>query len=179
MAFVQFSKVSLAFGDRDILLDVSLNLASGSKAALAGVNGAGKTTLMKVIAGIISADSGDRAVEKGTKISYLPQSGIVHAGRTLADEAETSFEEAAAKLRRVDELAHELEKIKHDDTGADRRIANLLAEHHRLGEEVENSGYYRRDAAISIVLKGLGFSENDFGRSVEEFSGGWQMRIAG
>ncbi|MDR0389001.1 MAG: ATP-binding cassette domain-containing protein, partial [Spirochaetaceae bacterium] len=60
MAFVQFSRVSLAFGDRDILKDVSLHLASGSRAALAGANGSGKTTLMKVIAKLIPSDSGER-----------------------------------------------------------------------------------------------------------------------
>ena len=178
MAFVQFSKVSLAFGDRDILLDVSLNLASGSKAALAGANGAGKTTLMKVIAGIISEDSGDRAVQKGTRISYLPQSGIVHRGKTLREEAETSFSEITDKLAKIDELGHELEKISPDSPDSERRIAGLLAEHHRLGEEVEASGYYRREAAVSVVLKGLGFEEKDNDRNVEEFSGGWQMRIA-
>ncbi|MCL2478443.1 MAG: ATP-binding cassette domain-containing protein [Treponema sp.] len=181
MAFVQFSKVSLAFGDRDILQDVSLNLATGSKAALAGANGAGKTTLMKVIAGLISADSGDRAVQKGTRVSYLPQSGIVHRGRTLREEAETAFSEITDKLARIDELGRELAKTgpdSQDNPGSDRRIAALLDEHHRLGEEVEDSGYYRREAAVSIVLKGLGFGENDQERNVEEFSGGWQMRIA-
>ena len=177
MAFVQFSKVSLAFGDRDILCDVNLNLSSGSKAALAGANGSGKTTLMKIIAGQIKADSGDRAVQKGTRISYLPQSGIVHKGRTLGEEAETAFAEASAKLLRIEELGLELGKIS-SNNDSDRRIAGLLEEHHRLGEEVENSGFYRRDAAISMVLKGLGFKPGDLSRNVEEFSGGWQMRIA-
>ncbi|MCL2832814.1 MAG: ABC-F family ATP-binding cassette domain-containing protein [Treponema sp.] len=178
MAFIQFSKVSLAFGDRDILRDVSLNLMQGSKAALAGANGAGKTTLMKVIAGIIAPDSGDRAIQKNTRVSYLPQSGIVHRGRTLNDEAETAFAETAAKLERIDELGHELSKINPGSPEADKRIAAMLAEHHRLGEEVEDSGYYRREAAVSVVLKGLGFGADDIDRNVEEFSGGWQMRIA-
>jgi ATP-binding cassette subfamily F protein 3 len=174
MAFVQFSKVSLAFGDRDILKDVSLNLMAGSKAALAGANGAGKTTLMKVINGIIPADSGERAVQKGTRIGYLPQSGIVHQGRTLFEEAELAFADAANKLRRMDDLGHELSV----ENSHSQRTAALLEEHHRLGEEVENSGYYRRDASISMVLKGLGFKDSDQTRNVEEFSGGWQMRIA-
>ncbi|MDR0312784.1 MAG: ABC-F family ATP-binding cassette domain-containing protein [Treponema sp.] len=174
MAFVQFSKVSLAFGDRDILRDVSLNLMAGSKAALAGANGAGKTTLMKVINGLIPADSGERAVQKGTQISYLPQSGIVHQGRTLIEEAELAFSDAANKLKRMDDLGHELSA----ENSHSQRTAALLEEHHRLGEEVENSGYYRRDASISIVLKGLGFKDSDQMRNVEEFSGGWQMRIA-
>ncbi|MDR1862874.1 MAG: ATP-binding cassette domain-containing protein, partial [Treponema sp.] len=174
MAFVQFSRVSLAFGDRDILRDVNLNLASGSRSCLAGANGAGKSTLLKVIAGTIDADSGERAVQKGTRVSYLPQSGVAaHRGRTLREEAETAYAEISALLDKMEELGRELEK-----TGDHRRTAALVEEHHRLQERVENSGYYRREASISMVLTGLGFAPGDLDRQVEEFSGGWQMRIA-
>jgi len=174
MAFVQFSRVCLAFGDRDILKDVSLNLASGSRAALAGANGAGKSTLMKVIAGKIQADSGERSVQKGCRVSFLPQSGIVHKGKTLREEAETAYESILQLIARTEELGRELEKT----TGDSGRTRTLLEEHHFLLNEIENSGYYRRDAVISQVLLGLGFSENDADRETGEFSGGWQMRIA-
>jgi ATP-binding cassette subfamily F protein 3 len=173
MAFVQFSRVSLAFGDRDILKNISLNLSSGSRVALAGAHGAGKSTLMKVIAGKIPADSGERAVQKGCRISYLPQSGIVHRGKTLREEAETAYAGITAMLSQMEYLGRELEK-KNDDQGS----AALLEEYHRLQEGVENSGYYHRDQRVSMVLSGLGFAETDQGRPVEEFSGGWQMRIA-
>ena len=73
MAFVQFSQVSLAFGDRDILKNVTINLQTGSKVALTGANGAGKSTLIKVLAGIVPPDSGSRAVQKDCRIAYLPQ----------------------------------------------------------------------------------------------------------
>ena len=92
MAFVQLSKVSLAFGDKDILNEVTLVLASGTKAALAGSNGAGKSTLMKVIAGKMSYDSGEISKEKGTIISYLPQSGIVFKDATVYEEAEKGMQ---------------------------------------------------------------------------------------
>ena len=174
MAFVQFSRVSLAFGDRDILRDVSLNLTAGSRAALSGANGAGKSTLMKVIAGKITADSGDRAVQKGCRVSYLPQSGIVHKGKTLGQEAETAFESILILIARMEELGRELEKTSGDSS----RTRALLEEHHLLLSEIENSGYYRRDAVIAQVLSGLGFSAGDLERETGEFSGGWQMRIA-
>ena len=174
MAFVQFSRVSLAFGDRDILKEVSLNLASGSRSALAGANGAGKSTLMKVIAGKIPADSGDRAVQKGCRVSYLPQSGIVHRGKTLREEAETAFGAILALIAKMEELGRELEKT----SGDSGRTRVLIEEHHRLHEEIENSGYYRREAVIAQVLSGLGFSPEDMNRETGEFSGGWQMRIA-
>ncbi|MDR0475736.1 MAG: ATP-binding cassette domain-containing protein, partial [Treponema sp.] len=181
MAFVQFTKISLAFADRDILRDVSLNLAQGSRAALSGANGAGKTTLMKVISGLIPSDSGERAVQKGTRVSYLPQSGIVHRGRTLKEEAETAYTHITQKLGRMEELGRELENKNTASGGSitgSNKITALLEEHHRLMEDIENSGYYRREAVISSVLKGLGFKTGDEGRRVDEFSGGWQMRIA-
>jgi len=174
MAFVQFSGVSLAFGDRDILKNISLRLAAGTRACLTGANGCGKSTLIKIIAGNMNADSGDRAVQKGTRVSYLPQSGIVHKGSSLRDEAETAFVFAHNLLDRLEETGRLLEKTK--DGGSSTQ--SLIEEHHNLQEQIENSGYYRREAAISSVLAGLGFSASDINRDTSEFSGGWQMRIA-
>jgi ATP-binding cassette subfamily F protein 3 len=174
VAFVQFTRVSLAFGDRDILKDVGLNLASGSRAGLAGINGSGKSTLMKVIAGKLPPDSGERAAQRGCRISYLPQSGVAHRGRSLREEAETAYDEIAALLNKMEDIGRTLEGSKNDDG----HTTALLAELQRLQEQVENSGYYNRDQAISAALSGLGFSAADMDRRVEEFSGGWQMRIA-
>ncbi|MDR3145969.1 MAG: ABC-F family ATP-binding cassette domain-containing protein [Treponema sp.] len=174
MAFVQCTRVSLAFGDRDILKGISFNLSSGSRSALAGANGSGKSTLMRIIAGNLPADSGDWAVQKGCRISYLPQSGIVHRGRTLREEAETAYAGSVAMLSRMEEIGRSLERAVSDD-GATRV---LLDEYQRLREGVENSGYYQRDQQIALVLSGLGFAPADPDRPVEEFSGGWQMRIA-
>jgi ATP-binding cassette subfamily F protein 3 len=174
MAFVQFSRVSLAFGDRDILKDVSLHLASGSRAALAGANGSGKTTLMKVISALIPPDSGERAIQKGSRVSYLPQSGIVHFGKTLREEVESAYQAVQKLLLQAEEIGRALQRVCSDDG----RTALLLEEHHRLQEAVEVSGYYQREAEISMVLGGLGFSQEDLDRDTGEFSGGWQMRIA-
>jgi ATP-binding cassette subfamily F protein 3 len=174
MAFVQFSNLSLAFGERDILKDASLRLAGGSRSCLSGANGSGKTTLMKIIAGVIKPDTGERAVQKGTRVSYLPQSGIVHFGKTLRDEAETAFGFAHNLISKLDETGRLLEKSKSDEAST----RALVEEHHLLQEQIENSGYYRREADISMVLSGLGFSLNDINRNTGEFSGGWQMRIA-
>ena len=171
---LQFSRVSLAFGDRDILKDVNLNLSSGSRCCLTGANGSGKSTLLKIMAGILQADSGDRTVQKGTRISYLPQSGIVHHGKSLYSEAESAFSHIVGLILRAEEIGGILENHKShiSSTGA------LLEEHRILLEQIENSGYFRREAAISAVLAGLGFSRKDFSRDTGEFSGGWQMRIA-
>ncbi|GHV84032.1 ABC transporter ATP-binding protein [Spirochaetia bacterium] len=174
MAFIQFTGVSLAFGGRDIVKNANIFLKKGTRAALCGANGSGKSTFIKILAGVMKADSGERAAEKGCRVSYLPQSGIIHSGNTLREEAEKAFDKIKALEDRAEELRQLLQNVKEDDT----KINALLEEQHLLNETVEASGYYLRDKNISIVLNGLGFSHNDIGRNVEEFSGGWQMRIA-
>jgi len=174
MAFVQFSRISLSFGDRDILKDVSLRLAQGSRSCLTGANGCGKSTLMKIIAGKNTADSGDRAVQKETRISYLPQSGIVHKGKTLRDEVECAFGFVHALLEKMEKTGELLEKSNNDDCATQI----LIEEHHNLQERIEETGFYRREGEIAAVLSGLGFSGKDINRDTGEFSGGWQMRIA-
>jgi ATP-binding cassette, subfamily F, member 3 len=174
MAFVQFTEVSLAFGARDILKDASIFLAEGSRAALAGPNGAGKSTLMKIAAGLIKPDSGERALTKGARVSYLPQTDVVVGDNSVFEEAEKAFGFAAAMLERQEEIGRLLEGSTSDDGGT----ARLLEEHAHIQEAVEGSGYWRRRDRVRDVLMGLGFREGDLDRSAGEFSGGWQMRVA-
>lgn len=171
MAFVQFSQVSLAFGDRDILKNVSVNLAAGSKAALTGANGAGKSTLIKVMAGLVEPDSGQRTAQKDSRIAYLPQSGLTHHGCTLREEADKAFSFGY-------ELMAELEKIGDELKNGSGNEKVLLERHEKILSELEDSGWNRREAMAEQVLTGLGFSHSDLERRTEEFSGGWQMRIA-
>ena len=177
MAFVQFSKVSLAFGDRDILKDVSINLASGTKSALTGANGSGKSTLMKVLAGLVSSDSGDRAIEKGTRIGYLPQSGIVHAGCTLKEEADKGFQFGYDLVAQMEKLGEELANSQGNSL-SEKQKEKLVEQHHEIQEKLEEIDWYRKDVLAQQILIGLGFELSDLDRRVEEFSGGWQMRIA-
>ena len=170
MAFVQFSKVSLAFGDRDILKDVTINLQTGSKVALTGANGAGKSTLIKVLAGLVQPDSGTRAVQKDSRIAYLPQSGLTHHGCSLREEADKAFEFGYEMQRQIDELGEQM--------AANPSNTNLAVRQADLIQALEESGWHRREAAAESVLLGLGFSRADFDKRTEEFSGGWQMRIA-
>jgi ATP-binding cassette subfamily F protein 3 len=128
MAFVQFSKVSLAFGDRDILKDVSINLQSGSKVALTGTNGAGKSTLIKVLAGITKPDSGNRAVQKDCRIAYLPQSGLTHHGSTLKEEADKAFEFGYELQRKIDEIGEQLKSNPANTKNLVERQAELITE---------------------------------------------------
>ncbi len=173
MAFVQFSKVSLAFGDRDILKDVSVNLAKGSRAALTGANGSGKSTLMKVMAGLQECDSGDRAVQKGCRIAYLPQSGIVHHGTTLLEEADRAFAYGYQLHAEMDQIGDTLA-----GPNAPANPEPLLLRQAEIIAYLEESGWNRRAVLAEQTLLGLGFVPEDMNRRTEEFSGGWQMRIA-
>ena len=172
MAFVQFSQVSLAFGDRDILKNVSINLQAGSKAALTGANGAGKSTLIKVMAGLQQPDSGNRTAQKGARIAYLPQSGLTHHGSTLREEADKAFAFGYELMQELDAIG---DKLAQNADGANKA---LLERHSEILSELEASGWNRRSATAEQVLIGLGFSHADLDRRTEEFSGGWQMRIA-
>ena len=171
MAFVQFSQVSLAFGDRDILKNVSVNLQTGTKAALTGANGAGKSTLIKVMAGLVKPDSGSLAVEKNTRIAYLPQSGLTHSGSTLIEECDRAFDFGYELQNEIDGIG---ERLKSNPPNTE----NLLLQQAELIAKLEESGWHRRRAQMESVLTGLGFLRTDFERRTEEFSGGWQMRIA-
>lgn len=171
MAFVQFSKVSLAFGDRDILKNVSVNLATGSKVALTGANGAGKSTLIKIMAGLTEPDSGERICQKDTRIAYLPQSGLTHHGSTLLEEADKAFEFGYEIQREAEQIGEQL-KSNPDNTDY------LVTRHAELLAKLEDSLWYRRQAQAESVLLGLGFTREDFTKNTEQFSGGWQMRIA-
>lgn len=171
MSFLQFSKLSLAFGDRDIFKDVSINIQKGTKAALTGGNGEGKSTLLKAMAGIIEADSGSRAIQKNTRIVYVPQSGIVHRGLSLSDEAKTAFQFGLDLQKKIDALGDEIKKNC-------ERQNSLLEEQADLIRELDESGWHRRKAEAQTILLALGFSKSDLEKQTENFSGGWQMRIA-
>lgn len=171
MAFVQFSQVSLAFGDRDILKNVSVNLQAGSKVALTGANGSGKSTLIKVMAGLVQPDGGQRVAQKDARIAYLPQSGLTHHGCSLREEADKAFGFGY-------ELQAEMEKIGDKLKNGEGNEKLLLERHDAILTELEESGWNRRQVMAEQVLAGLGFSREDLDKKCEEFSGGWQMRIA-
>ena len=171
MAFVQFTKVSLAFGDRDIRKDVSVNLSANTKAALTGANGSGKSTLIKIMAGLVKPDSGERVAQKDARIAYLPQSGLVHHGCSLKEESDKAFLWGYEIQKQADELGEQMK----DSSSNHERLATEQAE---LLAKLEDSGWYRRETLAEQVLLGLGFSREDFNKQTDEFSGGWQMRIA-
>ena len=173
MGTLQVQNISLAYGDRDLLKNVSFTLGAQSRCALAGGNGSGKSTLLKIIHGDISCDSGSIVSSKGMRVSYLPQSDIIHEGSTVFQEAEKGYSRFLELLQRQSKIESELSKISEED-----RHLSLLEQLHDIQEQLMHSSYYQRELVIEQILKGLGFLRSDLHRRCEEFSGGWQMRIA-
>ncbi|MDC7242704.1 MAG: ATP-binding cassette domain-containing protein, partial [Sphaerochaetaceae bacterium] len=173
MGTLQVQDINLAFSDRDILSNVNFTLNEKSRSALTGGNGSGKSTLLKVINGDIQADSIQISQTKGLRISYLPQSDIVFEKDTLFDEVEKSYHRFNELLKRKKTLENKLEKISEKDN-----IESDLITLHEIQEQLLEGGYFDRKITIEKILLGLGFRLTDFNRTCDQFSGGWQMRIA-
>ncbi len=174
MSFVQLNDITVSFGDRDILKSLNLNLSSKSRVALSGGNGSGKTTFMKVIGGLVQPDSGSISSGPGVRISYLPQSGLSYKRRTLEEEADEAFSFLHRESETLVKIEKNLSLLKEDS----KDLPDLLEKHHKLHEKLLSSSYYNRKELIAQVLTGLGFKYSDLKRTCDEFSGGWQMRIA-
>ncbi|MDC7223146.1 MAG: ABC-F family ATP-binding cassette domain-containing protein [Spirochaetales bacterium] len=174
MAYLQVSGLSLAYGDRDLLKDINLNLSEKSRIAVAGSNGCGKSTFLKILSRRIDADRGSIVLQKDATTGYLPQSGLVHRGSSLYEEAETAYDEIKEELERAEEIGEQL-KAPHLSSEESQELIESL---HLIHERAETSGYYHREASIGRILTGLGFSSQDMTKGASEFSGGWQMRIA-
>ncbi len=174
MKTIQASDIQLAFSDHTVLKNVQLTLTTKSRAALTGGNGSGKSTLMKIISGDMHPDMGTIAVQRGTRASYLPQSGKKFSGATLYQEAETAFSELHQLVDEKEQIGTQLSTV----TSEDKYTRNLLERQHDIEERLLTTDYYNREKEIEQVLLGLGFTRAGFRKSCEQFSGGWQMRIA-
>ncbi len=162
------------YGERVLFDDVSWHVKKRDRIGLSGPNGSGKTTLLRMLAGLQEPDSGSIRMASDTTIGYLPQDGIVHHGRTVYEEVVLAFQELLSlkeeQHRIEDALAHATE----DGDGHDK----LLERYAEVTDRFKHLGGWEIDARVADVLKGLGFSLADQQRRTEEFSGGWQMRIA-
>ena len=171
---IQLSSLTKSFGDRVLLDAVSWQIDDRERVGLAGPNGAGKTTLLKILAGLDEADSGNVVKPAGLAVGYLPQDGLNHSGRTLMEEAGLAFKPV---LDMRDEI-QSLEERLADDSVPESEHAAMLTRYSELQENFRRLEGYSIDLKITTVLRGLGFSLDDFDKPSETFSGGWQMRIA-
>jgi len=163
------------YGERVLFEDVSWHVKKRDRIGLSGPNGSGKTTLLRMLAGLEEPDAGSIRMASDTTIGYLPQDGVVHHGRTVYDEVVLAFQELLALKKEQHEIEDRLAATTHDDGGDHDGMLERYAE---VTDRFKHLGGYEIDARVADVLKGLGFSQADQARKTEEFSGGWQMRIA-
>jgi ATP-binding cassette subfamily F protein 3 len=162
------------FGPRVLFTEANWLIRAREKTALVGANGTGKSTLMKVLAGLESLDYGALQQTRGMSIGYLPQEGLRLTGRTVFEECLSVFDELRYMEREIERLAGQLAVLDHagpEYESAAERFSMLQERFHALDG-------YALDAQVGGVLTGLGFGKEDWARQTDEFSGGWQMRVA-
>jgi ATP-binding cassette subfamily F protein 3 len=162
------------FGPRVLFLEANWLIRSKEKTALVGANGAGKSTLMKVLAGLESLDYGEMQLTRGMSIGYLPQEGLRLTGRTVFEECLTVFDGVRELEREAERLAAQMAELDH----ASPEYESTAERYSMLHERFQALDGYALDAQVGSVLGGLGFGKEDWSRLTDEFSGGWQMRIA-
>ena len=166
---LQLRGVNKFFADRRIFDAIDWHVRPTDRIGLCGENGAGKSTLLKLLAGKVEADGGQVQSAKGTTFGYLPQDGLEYRGRTL-------FAEVHSALEGLLDIQSELSDL--EVTLAGSHESADLDRYAELQTLFEDRGGYSMEAEVGKVLGGLGFATSDFERPCEQFSGGWQMRIA-
>jgi ATP-binding cassette subfamily F protein 3 len=139
-----------------------------------GANGSGKTTLLKVLSGMESLDYGKLSVTRGISSGYLPQDGLSLSGRSVFAECMSVFASLQQMEVEMEELTHKMGEL--DPAGPD--YAQVADRFHQLDSEFRTRDGYAIEAQVGSVLSGLGFPHEEWNKRTEDFSGGWQMRIA-
>ena len=171
---IQLAELTKSFGDRVLLDSVTWQVDDRDRVGLCGPNGAGKTTLLRILAGIDEPDSGTVVKPARLTVGYLPQDGLEHAGRSLAEEASLAFQPLLDARAEIERIEHALA----DPSLPDGEHESLLVQYHDLTELFRREEGHSIELRVTQVLEGLGFSKSDFSKPAETFSGGWQMRIA-
>ena len=166
------SSICKAFGGDEILKNVSFHIEEHEKAAIVGINGAGKSTLLKIIVGELPTDSGEVVISKGKTLGYLAQDQDLLSHRTIYDE----MVEAKRPVIEMEQTLRQLEEDMKTASGED--LENKMASYSRLSHQFELINGYAWKSEIVGVLKGLGFSEDDFQKQISTLSGGQKTRVS-
>ncbi|TCL59912.1 ATP-binding cassette subfamily F protein 3 [Kineothrix alysoides] len=164
--------ISKAFNEKSILKNISFHIEDYDKAAIVGINGAGKTTLLRIIVGEMSADEGVVAFSKDKTFGYLSQHQSVDSGNTIYDELLSVKKE----LILIEAQLRQTELQMKASSGKD--LEKLMESYSLLTHQFEQGGGYAYRSELTGVLKGLGFAESDFTKSVSTLSGGQKTRVA-
>jgi len=171
---IQLSGAGKRFGHKLLFENVDWLITAHDHIGLVGGNGTGKSTLMKTLAGMDTFDYGSLVIAKGTSAGYLPQDGLTLSGRTVFAECMSVFDDLRAMERELESLTHSMAELDH--TSAEYEA--VADRYHRVEHEFRTRDGYSIEAEVGRVLMGLGFTKEDWTRLTDEFSGGWQMRIA-
>ena len=164
--------ISKSFGEKEILKGISFHIEEKEKLAIVGINGSGKTTLLRIIMGEESADEGQVVKAKDVNIGYLSQHQDVSFDDTIYAEMLKTKSEIIETERRI----RELEQLMHGREGEE--LEALMEEYNRLTSYYDRENGYAYESEITGVLKGLGFTEEDYNRHMNTLSGGQRMRVA-
>jgi ATP-binding cassette subfamily F protein 3 len=171
---IQLSGAAKRYGPKILFEGLDWLVTPNERTGLVGANGTGKSSLLKVLAGIEGLDSGSVTTQKGVTLGYLPQDGLSLSGRTVFAECMTVFAGLRALEDEQEQLAHRMAEL--DPSSAE--YAQVADRFHLAESEFRARDGYAVEAQVGTVLSGLGFPQRDWKRRTEEFSGGWQMRIA-
>ena len=164
-------QISKAFGTHQVLNEISFHIEDNEKATIVGVNGAGKTTLLKIIMGEMQADDGEIIVSKGKTIGYLAQHQDTESDNTIYDEVLDAKKDIIAMEEKIRRLEKDMKHAEGDT------LTSMMNEYSSLTHRFELADGYAWRSEITGVLKGLGFSEDEFTKKVAKLSGGQKTRV--
>ena len=171
---LQIKGLGKAFRGEWLFRSLDFQINEQERIGLVGDNGTGKSTLMKMIAGLMSADEGEVVGARSLTFGYLPQDGLFARGRTILEEVLSVFDLVRMLEKEIGQLENELADMRHSGPEYEKKMSRYSM----ITQQFQLLGGYSIEAKAGSVLMGLGFSREDLGRSCEEFSGGWQMRLA-
>ncbi len=166
------NNINKSFGTVDILKAVTFHVNQKEKAAIVGINGAGKSTLLKIIMNEMNADTGEVILAKGSTMGYLAQHQNLTSHHSIYDEMMTVKQDIIDLDANIRALEH---KMKH---AVEPELGQMLNQYTRLMHEFESKNGYAYKSEVIGILKGLGFTEDDFDKMVNTLSGGQKTRIA-
>jgi len=171
---ISVDQLVVSFGGFELFKGISLLVSPKDRIGLVGKNGAGKSTLLKILAGLQQPNEGVVSVPTDVRLGYLPQHMEVFDGRTVFEEAITSFEEILDLERRIEEINHQIATRTDYESAEYHRLLDHVTE---FNDRFHMLGGNNFEAEVERTLIGLGFKRTDFTRQTSEFSGGWRMRI--
>lgn len=176
MIILSCKDICKSYGIRDVLKDITFSINEGDKVGIIGANGEGKSTLFKIITKEISQDSGEIFIDKNKTLGYLSQNLALNSDKNIYEEALSVFQELLNIEERLSSLEIKMNEP-YDENNASYHD-KLIKDYTTLQDIYSHKGGYVYKGEISRVLKGLGFTEDDFYKSIDTLSGGQKTRVA-